>query len=349
MKKENYFYEWKKEILEIIHEECKKIKDGCSEQANESKQDNWKNRLILSLQDVCEGILSVESKPTPDDSVLSGYFGNFTSRAFNNCFSILLQGALAGDPELLLMFAEHLNYRFWITEIGEYNLANEVAWNLLFKCLEGEDSDCETYPEHHTWTEEMSSANYDDIQKIWKSDRVREWRRNYLSPMYWYKQAAEAGSDMAKLWCAYCMDTGSSGFQEDHPASDKMLASINDMPDSLSIKGFDFLLITALRLEKECENTDLLEDELCVEHDPAEKERMKKKIRRRPAAWREYRDILRILMANLGLLYSLWEEPYYYKWECNNDDFYHICQKIITQKGNWYRWCLDRNINISLM
>jgi len=70
--------------------------------------------------------------------------------------------------------------------------------------------------------------------------------------------------------------------------------------------------------------------------------------RAREMQMEENRDNVRMLMANLGLLYSLWK-PHFYGPDYTGDGFYQSCRKILEEKGGWYFWCLDRGLKIELL
>ncbi len=85
------------------------------------------------------------------------------------------------------------------------------------------------------------------LENCWCSDNLFEYLDRLAGTELnrtasdWYILAANAGSERARLWCAYCMDTGQYDFEQDHNRSEKMLCEVQKLPDTLAFPELSFL------------------------------------------------------------------------------------------------------------
>ena len=165
-----------------------------------------------------------------------------------------------------------------------------------------------------------------------------------------YMHAATAGSPHARLWCAYCMDTGKNGFQKDCEAARKMLDGVEKWPETLTFSELAFMEEEFMELVDEAYDADAREDEIAT--DPEIPEEDKEGLMPDPT-WRSlhlrYVDLAHF-MVDLGLPYITREQGYDYRWKSvltriplnEKGDF------VAGEKNRWMFWCQDHGIDIEL-
>ncbi len=158
-----------------------------------------------------------------------------------------------------------------------------------------------------------------------------------------YLRAAEAGSALAGLWCAYSLDTGLNGFSQDPQKAEEILKKIAKIPDTLSLTELGFLAEEVDKLTEKAYYVDAEEDIIGNQYDfkPGTYEHLLPN-----PDWRKLHDRAnktQIIMIAIGLPYVI-DKSFYLK-----DYGDSIRNKIAEEKSAWLKWCRDKGIKIDLM
>lgn len=269
---------------------------------NSISKGEWGQKLLKAINDDIEKMYTddatdreIEYGPLDD----SGKFSRriFYFYYFSDSIDIIIHGALAGEPELMYLLAEHLHY--------------------------SEDT-------------RVPVQDYIDVLSNRSVD---------LSEREWYILAAKSGSELARLWCAFCMDTGECGFEEDHESAEAMLQGIKSWPETLALPELAFMVEAVDDIHEKAYDADRIEDDIADAYHYVQG--TYEHLLPHPS-WQTLHtnaDNVSAFMAQIGLPYVLDTEEYY-----NRDpDIDNTIEQIKTEKNKWLSWCDNKGLKIRLM
>ena len=160
----------------------------------------------------------------------------------------------------------------------------------------------------------------------------------------WYILAANAGSERARLWCAYCLDTGQYHFEQDHNRSEIMLREVQKLPDTLAFPELSFLAQEVADIRERAHYIDWLEDDITSDYGEDNPEY--------PLPDPNYitlhkrGDNIVEFMALLGLPDVITVPA---QLPAPDECVIKKIENLKEQKEGWLKWCHEKGLEIKLM